>query len=138
VFSKAIALHYINENKNNRNLIINKALFVLAPFLLSCLRWYKRNKLHIKSIIIQSLIRGFFIRRDIIHLINFLRFRKALRKFACIYLRNKFRKNISNLYNSRIEKKILKLQNIVFDIGGYDIKFEIIYILLFSKFYVYE
>jgi hypothetical protein len=101
---KAIALHYMLRDQNNERTRITRALFILVPFLLSCIHWFRKRAQFLACVLIQSTIRGYFIRRDIFHLVHFLRFRKTLRKLACLFLRNWARNYADQVHCKRMSK----------------------------------
>ena len=86
--TRSIAQHYMLRDREKRGRSILHALTVLAPFLLSCVRWRRSRAQNSAAVMIQSTVRGYYIRRDTFHLVHFLRFRKALRMLACLFIRN--------------------------------------------------
>ena len=108
--TKSIAHHYYLKDLRKRRNSILHALSTLQPFLLSCVRWFRRRNQYIACVIIQSLIRGYFIRRDTFHLVHFLRFRKALRMLACLLLRNWARRRAEAVYTKREYNKSVVLR----------------------------
>jgi hypothetical protein len=107
----AIARHYVSKELQKQQSKISHAYEVLAPFLLGCLLWIKQRNQYIASVMIQSAIRGYFIRRDALHLVLFLRFRRALRMLARLFIRNWARKWAAIVYYRRSATKMQKTRN---------------------------
>ena len=109
--TRAIAQHYRERHQQQKRSSITNAMSVLSPFLLSCVHWFRKRNEFIASIIIQSVMRGFFVRRDVNHLILFLRFRKSLRMLARLYIRNWMRKWAESVHGTRTARKLAKILN---------------------------
>jgi hypothetical protein len=107
----AIARHYVSKELQKQKAKISHAYEVLAPFLLGCLLWIKQRNQYIASVMIQSAIRGYFIRRDTLHLVLFLRFRRALRMLARLFIRNWARKWAATVYYRRSATKMQQIRN---------------------------
>ena len=108
----AIARHYVSKELQKQQSKISRAYEVLTPFLLGCLLWIKQRNQYIASVMIQSAIRGYFIRRDALHLVLFLRFRRALRMLARLFIRNWARKWAAIVYYRRSATKMQKIRNV--------------------------
>lgn len=104
----AIAMHYRRRRELKIKSTVSNAIRVLTPFLLRCLQRLRHRKRYASCVMIQSFIRGYFIRRDAFHLVLFLRFRKALRKLACLFIRNWCRKLADNMHRKLAAKKAQK------------------------------
>ena len=105
--TRSIAQHYMLRDREKRGRNILHALTVLAPFLLSYVQ-RRRNKIQNRAaMMIQSTVRGYYIRKDTFHLVHFLRFRKALRMLACLFLRNWARRCSYNVHCRREMMKIM-------------------------------
>ena len=101
----AIAMHYRRRQELKIKSTLSNAIRVLTPFLLRCIHRLRQRKRYTSCVMIQSFIRGYFIRRDAFHLVLFLRFRKALRKLACLFIRNWCRKLADNVHRKLAVKK---------------------------------
>ena len=106
----AIAMHYRRRQELKIKSTLSNAIRVLTPFLLRCIQRLRHRKQYTACVMIQSFIRGYFIRRDAFHLVLFLRFRKALRKLACLFIRNWCRKLADNVHRKLAVKKAQKLK----------------------------
>ena len=105
--TRSIAQHYMLRDREKRGRNILHALTVLAPFLLSYVQRRRKKIQNRAAMMIQSTIRGYYIRRDTFHLVHFLRFRKALRMLACLFLRNWGRRCSHNVHCRREMKKMM-------------------------------
>jgi hypothetical protein len=110
--TRAIAQHYRERHQQQRRSSLTNAMSVLAPFLLSCVYWFRERNQFIACVIIQSVMRGHFIRRDVHHLILFLRFRKCLRMLARLCIRNWARKRADSVHSMRASRRLAKLRNL--------------------------
>ena len=111
--TRAIAQHYREIYQEQKRSSVTNALSILSPFLLSCVHWFRKRNQFIACVIIQSVMRGFLIRRDVHHLILFLRFRKSLRMLARLCIRNWVRKRADSVHCVRAARKLAKILNLM-------------------------
>ena len=111
--TRAIAQHYRERYQEQKRSSVTNAIAILAPFLLSCVHWFRKRNQFIACVIIQSVMRGYFIRRDVHHLILFLRFRKSLRMLARLCIRNWVRKRADTVHCVRAARKLAKILNLM-------------------------
>jgi hypothetical protein len=86
-----------------------EAIQRLRPFLMDCIYYIRAWHFNQSVVVIQSLTRGFLVRRDREPLFSFLVHRKLVRKMACLVIRNWLRKNEEKISHKIVSQQIKRL-----------------------------